>query len=140
MTRTRVLRWGALVAFLGLFFMHGATASASEQHCGGSAVAGHVHSAGHTAHDAMAGMQGSGESGSSATLEASLGAPVSTPAGHVGDLCVAILLVGLFAFLIRGTRRTFTPITSSLTSPPVRLDEARPPPRPSPTMLSVWRN
>jgi hypothetical protein len=131
-----------VLAFLGIFFMHGATASASEEHCGGSAMSGHVHEVGHPAHGAMAGMRPSSQVANheATRLEASIGVPSSIAPDHAGDLCVAILLAGLLAFLIHGARRAFAPAAPARGATPLRLDDSRPPPRPSLSMLSVWRH
>lgn len=136
-----MLRWGALLAFLGLFFMHGASASAAQAHCGGALLAGHTHQASATTHEG-GDSQGSLIVASAApTMSiASLGAPVIPAEANAGQICVAILLTGLLIFLLGRTRSR---LTSTILRPvpggPMALDEP-PPPQLTQSMLSIWRN
>lgn len=135
------MRWGALVAFLGLFLMHGATASAAESHCGGSALPAHAHtqsSAGHVTGtpDAVIGEQVMSRENVTATA----GIPIDLASDQGGGLCIAILLTGLFAFLVGRARRSFGPAHIRSSALPISASGARPPPRPLLSMLSMWRH
>jgi len=141
----RALRWGALLAFVGLFFMHGASASAAEAHCGGSFSPGHMHS--NSPHEAMVAPVDllatlkSPIPSQTPTLEAAaLGAPITSLADHVGELCVAILLAGFLILTLTRVRSSFGAQLEATRDAHSAANDARPPPRLIRTMLSIWRN
>lgn len=128
------IKWGAVIALLGLFIMHGATASAAPAHCGGESAVGHVHSVAAIVHDPRAGM-------SATNLQmSSVGVPLPAQDGGAGGFCVAVLVVGFLALLTRGALISLGAGTSSrpicASAPPLQ----RAPPAPTRSELSIWRN
>jgi len=134
-----------LLAFLGLFSMHGASASAAEDHCGGSSIAGHAHpsSTGEVMASAgllAAGMDSVAHSRTPTIAAASLGVPLAPMNDHVGDVCVAILLAGFLIILLGRIRSSFWAVPAATCDVQSSAIQARPPPTLLRSMLSIWRH
>jgi hypothetical protein len=132
---------GSVIAFFGLFFMHGATASAAEVHCAALSpiLLGHEVSAAHS-NTGEIGPASSDATESPALAMASTGVADGLHSEHAGGLCVAILLTGLMAFLISRVRAQFRVSVAGIHESAMPVNGARPPPGPQRTMLSIWRN
>lgn|GEM_PF-6300504 len=134
MRRRSAVTWGAFVALLGIFMMHGASASAAPGHCGDVRVMGHVHATPSVGHQSSVGTQ------DQTPALASIGVPLPRQAGDVGGLCVAILMAGVLVLLSHRAATTFDSQGSRRLVGTATAFVARAPPGPRRSELSIWRN
>jgi len=122
------------MALLGLFMMHGATASAAPSHCGGHSAVSHIHQS------SLDELRQSTHVANPRLQTASLTPSMPAHSEDAGGICVAILIVGVLALLSHRAITTMEVRGSPRLRGTPSVFIARPPPAPRRSELSIWRN